>query len=555
MLSLRRQSAPESEPGKRTSPRFRPVFFPLFCHKHLPVLRAGRTLFRKPAFCHIICLFSGDIGHRDRSPALEPPQKTTELDLFTTIPQNAIRICLSFLHAQGGQEGSLLRVLSFRLVCKAWRDAVLVTTSFPHTHLVVPRGALGHCTPAFLAGTMRAFKKPAQATLLNLRIGRGTEPGISGRKGRKAACYPGPLAISSIAGSPELNGVAVTLRMSRSAAKRVPLAHLASSLSALLAAGKIVSLSLGTEGDRCSYNELLEIVRVFQGGSGASQEVSAASAIEASADTQTQNQIERAHGIDDPTLSGCRARVRSLHITENPVLLGQKRGASLFATLLSMLPNLERLVFDHSCTSANAYKLLAPTIARMSRLTSFTLDGCVLDPGLHTPFPWAIIPLPPTLATLSLRRISVGPAYFSQLLAGINALESITSCVLSGALMGMPDLACVSGIVSLVNKPTVRCLDLSCNTLFTNRYTPDRQFMSDLLASETLHSLTISCVCTPPHVITALINALPATKLMHLEISKGVYSTVISELAVDLLRVTAPASCTLEVGPHVTSWY
>lgn len=386
---------------------------------------------------------------------------------------------------------------------------------------------------------MRAFKKPASQTILDLAIGRGTEPGISGRKDRKATCYPGPLAISSIAGAPELDGVAVTLRLSRSAAKRAPLAHLASSLSALLAAGKIVSLSLGTDNDRCSYNELLEIVRVFQGGS-----VDAA-----------QNQIERAHGIDDPTLAGCRARVRSLHITENPVLLGQKRGASLFATLLSMLPNLERLVFDHSCTSANAYKLLAPTIVRMSRLTSFTLDGCVLDPGLHTPFPLPIIPLPPTLATLSMRRISVGPAYFSQLLAGINALHSITSCVLSGALMGMPDLACVSGIVSLINKPTVRCLDLSCNTLFTNRYTPDRQFMSDLLASETLHSLTISCVCTPPHVITALINALPATKLMHLEISKGVYSTVISELAVDLLRFTAPASCTLEVGPHVTSWY
>jgi hypothetical protein len=408
---------------------------------------------------------------------------------------------------------------------------------------------------------MRAFNKPAPQTMMDMRIGRGTEPGrrsVSGRKDRKVACYPGPVALSSIAGAPEIDGFAVTLRLSRSAAKRVPLAHLASSLSALLAAGKVVSLSLGTEGDRCSYSELLELVRVFRDGSRAPPEPPVASravkaakavnAVDASADTQNPTQV------DDPTVAS-RARVRSLHITDNPVLMGQMRGASLFATLLSMFPNLERLVIGHSCTSANAYKLLAPTIARMSRLTSFTLDGCVLDPGLHTPFPFAIIPLPSTLVTLSLRRISVGPSYFSQLLAGINALESITSCDLSGALTGMPDLACVSGIVSLINKPTVRCIDLSRNTLFTNRYTPDRQFMSDLLASETMHSLTISSVCTPPHVITALINALPATKLVHLEISKGVYSTVISELAVDLLRFTAPASCTLEIGPHVTSWY
>jgi len=61
-------------------------------------------------------------------------------------------------------------------------------------------------------------------------------------------------------------------------------------------------------------------------------------------------------------------------------------------------------------------------------------------------------------------------------------------------------------------------------------------------------------VCTPPHVIEALITALPATRLMHLEISRGVYSTLISDLAVELLRAAAPDSCTLEVGPHVNSW-
>ena len=526
-------------------------------------------------------LFAPSIGHRcHRSPALEPPPQTTAVYLFTTIPQNAIRlICLSIARGQGGQGGQAW-LLSLRLVGRAWRHAVpaVVMEAFPHARLVVPRGVLHYCTPEFVARTLRAFKNPAHRhheTVLGLRIGRGTErgtgPGLSGRKA--SSPYPGPMALSSIASAHEIDGVAVTLCLSRSPQKRAPLAHLASSLSALLASGKLVSLRLGTENDRCSYDELLEIVRVVRGAPPCVPPVESQVASANSGDTQTQTQIElqrahlrvhalelqRAHEIDaaalDPTLAACRARVRGLEITQNPVLLRQKRGASLFATLISTLPSIERLVIDHSCNSANTYKLLAPTIARMSRLSSLTLDGCPLDPGRLAPFPFAVIQLPPTLVTLSLRRISVGTAYLSQLLAGISALESITSCDLSGALGGMPDLACVSGIVSLVNQKTVRCIDLSCNTLFTNRYTPDRQLIRSLLASETLHSLTLSSVRTPPHVVEALITALPTTRLVHLEISRGVHSTVISDLAVELLRAAAPASCTLEVGPHATSWH
>lgn len=470
------------------------------------------------------------------------------------------------MRGQGAQtpaEDSPRVLLQLRLLGRVWLHAVppVVAEALPHTRLVVPRGTLEYCSPEFLARTVRAFKKPAPETnetsqtsqtsrlVLDLRIGRGTEPGLSGLSGlggrKVSSCYPGPMAMSAIAGSPDIDGFAVTLRLSRKHRKKVPLAHL-SSLSALLAAGKIVSLCLGTENDRCSYAELFEIVRVFR---VASQEAGAPTAALAVSSLRT--------------LEACRARVRSLEITQNPVLLGQKRGAGLFATLLSILPNLERLVIDHSCTSTRTFRLLDPTIARMSRLTSLTLDGSNLDPGRFStvtvngavPIPFAVISLPPTLVRLSLSRISVGPAYFAQLLAGIGALESITSCNLSGALMCMADAACIAAIVALVNKKTVRCLDLSCNTLFANRYTPDRQLARSLLASETLHSLTVSSVCTPPHVIDALITALPATRLMHLEISRGVYSTVISDLAVELLRAASPDSCTLEVGPHVTSWY
>ena len=518
-----------------------------------------------PLLCQPFCLSTGR-----RSPALE--QQTTQVDLFTTIPPNAIRlICLWIVRGQGAQtpaEDSPGFLLQLRLLGRVWLHAVppVVAEALPHTRLVVPRGTLEYCSPAFLARTVRAFKKPApeinesnltgqtsqtSQLVLDLRIGRGTEPGLSGLSGlsglggrKVSSCYPGPMAMSAIAGSPDIDGVAVTLRLSRKHRKKVPIAHL-SSLSALLAAGKIVSLCLGTETDRCSYAELLEIVRVFRVASqaGAPTAALAISSLR--------------------TLEACRARVRSLEITQNPVLLGQTRGAGLFATLLSILPNLERLAIDHSCTSTRTFRLLAPTIARMSRLTSLTLDGSNLDPGRFStvtvngavPIPFAVISLPPTLVRLSLSRISVGPAYFAQLLAGIGALESITSCNLSGALMCMADAACIAAIVALVNKKTVRCLDLSCNTLFANRYTPDRQFARSLLASETLHSLTVSSVCTPPHVIEALITALPATRLVHLEISRGVYSTVISDLAVELLRAAAPGSCTLEVGPHVTSWY
>ena len=355
---------------------------------------------------------------------------------------------------------------------------------FPRARLVVPRETLAHCSSAFLAATIRTFAPNGTATL-EVEIGRA--------KG----CYPGPNAVSAIAEAPNVE-LSVVCRLSRAARTRVPLDHLSRVLARLLAAGKVASLSLGSEEDRCSINELIEIVRA---------------------------------------LGGDRAPVRRLHVAQNHVLLGQRKGACYFAELVSMLPNLESLVIDHSIGAH--YALLVAPVARLKCLTELALEGCrlpYLDPAML---------LPSTLETLSLRHVPLTPAYFRRIVTAICALERVVSCDLAATMQGVPDDACVLAITSLVNKSTVRRLDFSMNMLFTNNYARDAQLARDMLGSPTLERLAITGVCTPAHVVRALGIALPATRLARLELSTFVYGTAIPEPGLKWLRESTPRACAL----------
>lgn len=399
----------------------------------------------------------------------------------------------------GAQQLSWL--LSLRLVCVSWASVVLPMGAFPHARLVVPREVLSHCSPEFLAKACRAFGHKPEA-LVEVCVGR------------TKCCYPGPLAVSSIADSPDIASVAVVCRLGRSPSNRVPLKHLAGALARLLVAGKIVGLSLGTDEDRCSINELREIVRVFK----------------------------------HPALATGRGEVRGLHITHNPRLLGQLEGTSNLYKLIRMLPNLESIVIDHC--GAPHYALFDPLLAciQSRRLSSLSLDGMHLEPhiqDLGTTF------FPSTLETLSLRRVSVSARNFPSLVTNICALESIVSCNLSGAMKDLPNDACIDAIKGLINKPTLRNLDLSRNILFTNDYIRDDSLARAMLASPTLESLSIKAVCTPSHAVLQMILALPATRLSRFKISVGVYTTVISDYQLARLSERAPQTCAIAFGKLV----
>jgi hypothetical protein len=380
---------------------------------------------------------------------------------------------------------SLRRLLSLRLVGRAWAAVVppIAMRLFPRARLVVPRDFAD--APAFLATIATTFATGTSA--IELHVGRTGD-----------ALYPSPRA--AVERVPEAS---VVCRLGRSAHTRVPLEHLAASLSRLLAAGNVAALSLGTGADRCTLAELAEVVRVF-----------------------------RAH-------RPC-PRVRALHIAENPTLLGQERGARYLAELVSMLPNLESLAVRHSIQQ-HYRRTLAPAIARLP-LTSLTLDGSRLD--LHHRAP---IEFPPTLVALSLRDCAVLPPSLPRLVAAITALGRIASCDLSGAILGAPDAACVAAIESLVRAPTLRRLDLSRNPLFADDCHRDARLARALLSSEPLETLVLTAVYAPPHVVAALSSGLPETRLSRLEISAGVHTRWIPDDDIALLRASAPRSCALVV--------
>ena len=424
-------------------------------------------------------------------------------------------------------EKALRSLLSLRLVCVAWAGVVLPMSMFPRARLVVPREVLSHCSPEFLANVCRVFAHTPAAPL-ELCVGR------------RKVCYPGPLAVSAIVDSPGIAAVSVVCRLGRSPSTRVPLKHLGGTLARLLAAGKIVALSLGTEDDRCSINELIEIVRVLRGH--------APRPLATVAGDSAQTPMQRAALVDlDPALAPGRAHVRSLHITQNPCLLGQQKASCYFGTLISILPNLESIVIDHCGVH---YRLIAPALMSIGdrRLTSLTLDGTRLEQLPHRPWTHVTAFLPPTLVTLSLRCVSVSAHNFPSLVTDICALQSLSSCNLSGAMQGLPDGACIDAITALINKPTLRCLDLSRNWLFTNHYARDQSLARAMLSSPTLESLSVKAVCTPAHVVMELVIAIPTTRLSRFKISSGVYTTVIPEDALAFLRERAPPSCSIVVG-------
>jgi hypothetical protein len=303
----------------------------------------------------------------------------------------------------------------------------------------------------------------------------------------------------------------------------VPLKHRGSALARLLAACKIAALSLGTEEDRCSINEILEIVRVF----------------------------------DDPALAPGRAQVRSLHITQTPGLLAQMKGAYTLFELIHMLPNLESIAIDH-CGLPH-YAAFAPLLGciQRRRLSRLSLDGMRLEPYLQDllarPRTFSTTFFPSTLVTLSLCRVSVSARSFPTLVTNIGALESIVSCNLSGAMKDVPDDACIDSIKGLINKPTLRHLDLSRNILFTNDYVRDDSLARAMLASPSLESLSIKAVCTPSRAVLHMILSLPATRLSRFEISVGVHTTVISDYQLARLSERAPQTCAIVFGKLVVA--
>jgi hypothetical protein len=302
--------------------------------------------------------------------------------------------------------------------------------------------------------------------------------------GRSNACYPGELAVSAIADSPDIAAVSVVLGRSWGT---VPLAHLRGTLARLLAAGKLSALS--TNG--CSIDELDEIAKVFTAKAGREK--------------------------------------------------GQEAPARALAHLVPRFPRLERFVLEYALHALPA----------RSVLTSLTLDGTLLEPYVDRSERSFAALLPPALELLSLRGVSVSARSFPSLVLSICALERVVSCDLSGALHGSPDDACIDALRALIDKPTLRRLDLSRNRLFANEYVRDASLARAMLSSPTLERLSVTGVRIPAHVAVQLILAIPGTRLARFEISVGVHTTVISEYDVLLLSERAPESCVVVLGERV----
>jgi hypothetical protein len=301
------------------------------------------------------------------------------------------------------------------------------------------------------------------------------------------ACYPGALAVSAIADSPDIAAVSVVLGRSRGT---VPLAHLRGTLARLLAAGKL--LALRAEG--CSIDELDEIAKVFTAKEG------------------------RESGQEAPARVPC-----------------------YFAHLVPRFPRLEPFVLEYALHALPA----------RSVLTSLTLDGTLLEPYVDRSERSFAALLPPALELLSLRGVSVSARSFPSLVLSICALERVVSCDLSGALHGSPDDACIDALRELIDKPTLRRLDLSRNRLFANEYVRDASLARAMLSSPTLERLSVTGVRIPAHVAVQLILAIPGTRLARFELSVGVHTTVISEYDVLLLSERAPESCVVVLGERV----
>ena len=269
---------------------------------------------------------------------------------------------------------------------------------------------------------------------------------------------------------------------------RSALAHLRGTLARLL--GKVSALS--THG--CSIDELDEIAKVFTAKEG----------------------LEK--GQEAPARVPC-----------------------YFAHLVPRFPRLEPFVLEHALHALPA----------KSVLTSLTLDGTLLEPYVDRAERSFAALLPPALELLSLRGVSVSARNFPRLVLSICALERVVSCDLSGAMQNLPDDACIDALRALIDKPTLRRLDLSRNRLFANEYVRDATLARAMLSSPTLERLSVTGVRIPGHVVVQLILAIPGTRLARFEISVGVHTTVISEYDVLLLSERAPESCVVVLGDRV----
>ena len=376
-----------------------------------------------------------------------------------------------FRSLEGAKGACLSTLLSFRLVCGAWATVIppIAMNLFPRARLVVPREVLPHCSPAFLAKTLRVFCYARNPEAIELSVGE--------------ACYPGELAVSAIADSPDIAAVSVVLGPSRGA-----LAHLRGALTRLL--GKVSAL----RAEGCSIDELDEIAKVFTAKEG------------------------REHGQEAPARMPC-----------------------YFAHLVRRFPRLEPFVLEYALHALPA----------RSVLTSLTLDGTLLEPYVDRPERSFAALLPPALELLSLRGVSVSARNFPSLVLSICALERVVSCDLSGAIQNVPDDACIDAVRALIDKPTLRRLDLSRNRLFANEYVRDASLARAMLSSPTLERLSVTGVRIPAHVAVQLILAIPGTRLARFEISVGVHTTVISEYDVLLLSERAPESCVIVFGDRV----
>ena len=107
--------------------------------------------------------------------------------------------------AESSESASLHTLLGFRLVCGAWATVVppIAMSLFPRARLVVPRDVLTHCSPAFLAKTLRAFCYARRPEPIEICVGRSE------------ACYPAKLAVIAIADSPDIAAVSVVCRLGR----------------------------------------------------------------------------------------------------------------------------------------------------------------------------------------------------------------------------------------------------------------------------------------------------------------------------------------------------
>ena len=220
---------------------------------------------------------------------------------------------------------------------------------------------------------------------------------------------------------------------------------------------------------------------------------------------------------------------------------GQEAPARVLAQLVPRFPRLEPFVLEYALHALPA----------KSVLTSLTLDGTLLEPYVDRSERNFAALLPPALELLSLRGVSVSARSFPSLVLSICALERVVSCDLSGAIQNLPDDACIDAVRALIDKPTLRRLDLSRNRLFANEYVRDASLARAMLSSPTLERLSVSGVRIPAHVVVQLILAIPGTRLARFEISVGVHTPVISEYDVLLLSERAPESCVVVLGERV----